>query len=66
LRCTATVRISTVHVAEELRREHHAVALAPVTAEVITEDLLGVALRIRVGGVDEVAAAREVGVEDLL
>jgi len=43
-----------------LGREDDAVALLPVVGEVLADDDLGMALGVPVGGVDEVAAARDV------
>ena len=44
-------------IADGLNAEHHdAVATAPIAADVVADDLLGVSLRIGVGGIDEVPA----------
>jgi hypothetical protein len=37
-----------------------------VTADVVAQDLLGMALRIKIGGIDEVAAELDESIDDLL
>ena len=60
----AAVRIAREEVARELGGDDDAVAPARVAADVVADDLLGVAVGVDVGGVDEVAAALEEAVED--
>ena len=62
----AAVGIAEEHVRRELRREDDAIPLPPIVREVLAEDGLGVALRVAVRGVDEVAAPVDVVVEDAL
>jgi hypothetical protein len=50
------------HRAVELRSEHH--VLAPAAGERLADDLLGLAARVHVGGVDEVDARVERSVDD--
>ena len=58
------VGIAGEHVAHELGGDDEAVALGVVGAEVVADDLLGVALGVDVGGVDEVPAPIDEGVDD--
>jgi len=53
----AAVRIALIEVAEELGRDDDAVAARAVASDEVADDLLGVPLRVDVGGVDEIAAA---------
>jgi len=53
----SSVGISGVEIPAELRREDEALAPRRVMPDVIADDLLGVALRVEVRGVDEIAAA---------
>jgi hypothetical protein len=55
-----------MNVGHELRGDDDAVALLPVMREVLADDRLGVTLRVPVRGVEEVAAAIDVGIEDAL
>ena len=55
-RVAELVRIVVVHLAVDLRREHDGVA--PAAGERLADDLLGLAARVDVGGVDEVDARR--------
>ena len=57
----AAVGVAGEEVGEELRRQHHVVAAAGARGEPVAEDLLGVAVGVEVGGVDEVPAEVEVG-----
>jgi hypothetical protein len=57
------VGVAEVQVGEELGGQHQALALARVAADVISNDLLGVAARVRIGGVDEVPAAFDIAAE---
>ena len=54
-----------VMVAAELGGDDESVALLGVATEVVADDLLGVALGVEVGGVDEVAAALDEAIDDL-
>jgi hypothetical protein len=56
----APVRVAGVEVGEELRAERDAFAPAGLGGEELADDLLGVAVGVDVGGVDDVAAAVEV------
>ena len=58
--------IAGVEVAAELRRDDEAIAPGGMAAEVVADDLLGVALRVEVRGVDEVAAELDEAIDDLL
>ncbi|HWM66444.1 MAG TPA: hypothetical protein VNO35_07650 [Steroidobacteraceae bacterium] len=62
----APVRIARIEIATEFSRDHQAVALRRVTTDVVSDDLLGVALRVEVCRVDEVAAGGDEAVQDLL
>jgi hypothetical protein len=62
----APVRIAGVQVAAELGRDDQTVAARAVASDVVADDLLGVAARIKVRGVDEVSAELQVAVHDLL
>src|SRR5258705_266019 len=53
----AAVRIALMEVAEELGRDDGAVAACAVASDQVADDLLGMPLRVDVGGVDEIAAA---------
>ena len=62
----AAVGIARIEVAAELGRDHQAIAAGGVAPDVVADDLLGVALGVEVGGVDEVAAEVDEAVDDLL
>jgi hypothetical protein len=63
---TATVGIPGIQVAAELGGKHQPVALGLVAPDVITENLLRVALGVEIGGINEVAALLQEPVDDLL
>ena len=62
----SAVGIARKEVAEELGGEHRASALVRVAPDVVADDFFGVALGVRVGGVNEVAAALEEVIEEAL
>ncbi len=57
----AAVRIALEQVAEELGADHDAIAVCLPVREEVTDDLLGMAVGVDVGGVDEIAAALQIG-----
>src|SRR4029077_3603885 len=59
-------RIARIEIATELGRDHQAVALRRVMADVVADDLLRVALGVEVRRVDEVATGCDEAVHDLL
>src|SRR5258705_1607444 len=63
---STAVGVSRIEVAAELRRDDEAVAPGGVASEMIADDLLGVAFRVEVRGVDEVAAKLDEAVDDSL
>ena len=62
----AAVGVAGVHVPEELAGQHEAVTETGSRREEVADDLLGMPVRVEVGGVDEVAAAVEVGLQHAL
>jgi hypothetical protein len=56
----AAVGVARMEVGEELRTEHDAFTQPGPGGEEVADDLLGVAVGVGVGGVDDVAAAVEV------
>ena len=63
-RAASAVGVARVHIAEELGGDHEPVPLGLILADVVADDLLGVALGVDVRGVEEVPAALDVGVHD--
>ncbi|MBZ0172836.1 MAG: hypothetical protein K8E66_10680, partial [Phycisphaerales bacterium] len=62
----AGVGVAREHVAGALGGDDESVAPGGVAADVVADDFFGVALGVDVGGVEEVAAAIEIGVDDFL
>jgi len=57
---SAAVRIALEQAAAEFCADHDAIAVS-ILCEEVADDLLGMAVGIDVGGVDEIAAALQIG-----
>ncbi len=62
----SAVRIAGIEIAAELRGDDQAIALGGIVADMVADDLFGVALGVAVRGVDEVAAEIDEPIDDLL
>ena len=63
---TAAVGISRIEVAAELGGDDQPVAPPRMPSDVVADDLLGMALGVEIGGIDEITAELDVPVDDLL
>jgi hypothetical protein len=58
------VRIAREHTPEKRRRKNEPIATRTVLGKVVTDDFLGMAERVNVRGIDEIASALEVIVDN--
>src|SRR6202008_656713 len=63
---SAAIGISPVEIAAELRGDHEAIAPRGMASDMIADDLLRVAFRVEVRGVDEVAATLDEAIDNSL
>src|SRR5690606_16304907 len=62
----AGIRIADAHIGEKFGGDDGLMAFRPVAPEVIADDFFGVAVRVEIRGIDEVAAEVEIAVDDAL